>query len=88
MGWLRGDLRRLPATLADLAPPAPRPKDAAEDAATHTGAELTPEDQKVLDALEMLMDLELLEDWDPHEDLPIPVAPSAPPEAPGVEKLR
>ena len=65
MGWLRGDLSRLRGTLADVAPPVAAPKKPAPD--------LTAEDEKVLDAVEMLLDLDLLEGWDPEEDLPIPV---------------
>ena len=68
MGWLRGDLSRAPGMLADVAPPAPAPEKPAAD--------LPLEDQKVLDALSMLLDLELLEGWDPKEDLPIPVQPA------------
>ena len=71
MGWLRGDLSRLPGTRADVALPAPAPKKPAPD--------LTPEDEKVLGALEMLLDLELFEGWDPEEDLPIPVKPASGP---------
>ncbi len=74
MGWLRGDLSRLRGTLADVAPAVPAPKRPAPD--------LTAEDEKVLDALEMLLDLDLLEGWDPEEDLPIPVKPASGPARP------
>ncbi len=73
MGWLRGDLtrlRRLP-VFADAAP-AP----AAETPLPETPAGgANARDAALLEQLEILLDLELLEGWDPEADLPIPVTP-------------
>ena len=45
----------------------------ADPAAQHPKREvLRPDDVALLEQLEMLLELELLEDWDPDEDLPIP----------------
>ncbi|MEE9281545.1 MAG: hypothetical protein V3V67_15340 [Myxococcota bacterium] len=52
---------------ADEAPPAPQ-----------TGAGLSPEDEEILEVLELLIDLELLQSWDPGEDLPIPLSAEKP----------
>ena len=52
---------------ADEAPPA-----------QDTGTELSPEDGEILEVLELLIDLELLQSWDPGEDLPIPVSAEEP----------
>ncbi len=52
---------------ADEAPPA-----------QETSAELLPEDGEILEVLELLIDLELLQSWDPGEDLPIPVSAEEP----------
>ena len=71
-------MSRLARTLAEVAPPPPAGK--------KPDPGLTPEDQKVLDALELLLDLELLEGWDPKEDLPIPVEPVSGPPEPGRQR--
>ncbi len=80
MGWLRGDLSALRGLLADGSPSstseAPVP---VTDPATN-GPAL--DDAALLENLEMLLELELLEDWDPEADLPIPVASEPPMESP------
>ena len=73
MGWLRGDLtrlRRLPVFAeAGPAPAAktPLPEPPAEGANARDAA--------LLEQLEILLEIELLEDWDPEADMPIPVTP-------------
>lgn len=70
MGWKRGHLSLLLAVLGLLAvTPAPPDEAAAEPTAT---TELSHEDLEILDALELLLQLEMLENWDPVENLPIP----------------
>ncbi len=73
MGWLRRDLSTLRPGPADVAP-VPTPEQRVRDAA-------------LLEKLEILLDLELLEEWDPDENLPIPIT-SPSPEAPGGEQPR
>ena len=72
MGWKRGHLS-LP--LAVLGLLAAMPASADEAATEPTSAtELSEEDLKILDALELLMRLEMLESWDPGLNLPIPAS--------------
>lgn len=47
--------------------------EASPTASAPAGEELSAEDRAILAHLELLLDLELLEDWDPDQDLPIPV---------------
>ena len=60
----------LPARAAapKAAPPPQKPVAAPEP------RELSPADRRLLQDLDLLLDFELLEAWDPTEDLPIPVA--------------
>ncbi len=70
MGWKRGHLRLLLAVLGLLAvTPAAADEATAEPIAT---TELSEEDLEILGALELLLRLEMLESWDPVENLPIP----------------
>ncbi len=70
MGWKRGHLRLLLAVLGLLAvTPAAADEATAEPIAT---TELSEEDLEILGALELLLQLEMLESWDPVENLPIP----------------
>ena len=70
MGWKRGQLS-LPLAVAGLLAATPA---AADEAITEpvSATELSDEDLKILDALELLLQLEMLESWDPGENLPIP----------------
>ena len=46
-------------------------------------ADLSPDDRALLEQLDLLLELELLEAWDPGENLPIPLAnPEAAAEVP------
>lgn len=47
--------------------------EASPTASARAGDELSAEDRAILAHLELLLDLELLESWDPDQDLPIPV---------------
>ncbi len=70
MGWKRGYLSLLLTASGLLAVTSAAAVDpAAEPTAT---MELSEEDLEILDALELLLQLELLESWDPVENLPIP----------------
>jgi hypothetical protein len=46
---------------------------AAPKATASVEEELTPEDREILRQLELFSDWELLKEWDPGEDLPIPL---------------
>ena len=70
MGWKRGYLSLLLTASGLLAVTSAAAVDpAAEPTAT---MELSEEDLEILDVLELLLRLELLESWDPVENLPIP----------------
>ena len=58
-------------------------------AAEPTLPNLSPEDRALLEHLELLLELELLETWDPEENLPIPLSESEPPaDAPQPDERR
>ncbi len=76
MGWLRGDLVR---PVAEVPSPAP----ARAPVQKAKPEPLQPGDAELLKELEILLDLDLLEGWDPDEDLPIPL--TLPPPGPKLE---
>lgn len=76
MGWRRGHLSGAAALLSLLiASSTPGDEPPAEPT---TPAEISEEDLEILEEFELLLELELLEGWDPVEDLPIPVASEGP----------
>jgi hypothetical protein len=76
VGWQRGHLSGEAAWLWLLvASPTLADDPAAEPT---TPAEISEEDLEILEEFELLLELELLEGWDPVEDLPIPVASEGP----------
>jgi hypothetical protein len=76
VGWQRGHLSGAAALLSLLiASPTLADEPAAEPI---TPAEISEEDLEILEEFELLLELELLESWDPVEDLPIPVASERP----------
>jgi hypothetical protein len=72
VGWQRGHLSGAAAWLWLLVA---SPTLADEPTAP---AEISEEDLEILKEFELLLELELLEGWDPVEDLPIPVASEGP----------
>ncbi len=78
MGWLRGDLTPLQ-RLAVFADPGTRARETGETEGAETpaapGSGANAPHAALLGKLEILLELELLEDWDPGADLPIPVTP-------------
>jgi len=79
VGWIGGDLKPLAAWLFLLLAPALA---TAAEPATPESQRLTAEERELLPFLDLLEDLELLEDWDPAEGLPIPVAAPPPEDVP------
>ena len=84
MGWLRGDLTPLQ-RLAVFADSGTRARETGETEGAETPAALgaaapnggaNAPDAALLGKLEILLELELLEGWDPGADLPIPVNPA------------
>ncbi len=63
---------------ADLGQQNEAPKTRTPGAAQTALPALSPEDLQLLRELPVLTEWELLRDWDPEEDLPIPVGSSAP----------
>lgn len=63
---------------ADLGQQNEAPKTRPPGAAQAALPALSPEDLQLLRELPVLTEWELLRDWDPEEDLPIPVASPAP----------
>ena len=72
MGWKRGHLS-LPLAVLGLLAAMPASSDEAATEPT-SATELSEEDLAILDALELLIQLEMLESWDPGENLPIPTS--------------
>ncbi len=70
MGWKRGHLS-LPLAVAGLLAVTPAAADEAI-AEPVAATALSDEDLEIIDALELLLQLEMLENWDPGENLPIP----------------
>ncbi len=75
MGWLRGDLTPL-RRLALFADSGTSARETGETEGAETPAAPGAPDAALLGKLESLLELELLEDWDPGADLPIPVTPA------------
>jgi len=69
--------------LAAAAPPGETPpRDSSSDASSDTTSdERSDEDTALLQKLDLLVDLALLEEWDPSEDLPIPLPDATDPPA-------